>query len=115
MRARQSRPRVVGGVQAGEPLAREAILWARAARPSRMFVEYSALEDFRDARVARGPFVTGETDFTGRVRVRGLLPGQPCFYRVRFEGDGRAASTPVTGRLWTAPAGRSDVRFVWGA
>ncbi|MEV6967743.1 alkaline phosphatase D family protein [Hamadaea sp. NPDC051192] len=114
--AASGRPLLTHGVQSGEPRATSALVWSRADRPSRLLVEVSLRPDFRGARLVRGPVVTPETDFTGRVALRDLPPGRRVFYRVRAESldaHGRCGEA-VAGELSTAPVGRhSGVRFVW--
>ncbi len=109
------RPTLTHGVQSGDATAHSAIVWARADRPGRLRVEVSRRPDFRRARVLRGPFVTPETDLTGKLRLRDLPPGEDLYYRVRVECSDRHGllSEPVVGRLRTAPARRADIRFVW--
>ena len=63
--ARSGRPVLTHGVQLGDPRPDGAVVWTRADRPSRMFVEISAREDFRDALRVPGPALTPETDGTG--------------------------------------------------
>ncbi|MQY07491.1 alkaline phosphatase D family protein [Actinomadura macrotermitis] len=104
----RSRPGLTHGVQAGEVTAHEAVVWARADRPARMRVEVSRTADFRHFRTYAGPYVTPETDLTGKTFLRGLPAGEELHYRVRLDD-----SEPVTGRLRTAPRTRSDVSFVW--
>jgi len=117
------------GVQAGDVLADRAILWSRADRPARMWVELASRPDFRDARLLRGPAALPAGDFTAKLDVTDLEPGQDVFYRVFFEDLlGEALpSEPVAGRLRTPlPAGLSPgqarhrrhgrdrgLRFLW--
>jgi alkaline phosphatase D len=116
---RTGRPRLTHGVQSGDVTAHDAIVWARADRPSRMLVDVSARPDFAHARTVRGPLLTPGTDLTGKARLRGLPAGAQIHYRVRLEADG-GPSEAVRGRFRTPPAGpdragRRDVRFVWSA
>ncbi|MFB4313503.1 alkaline phosphatase D family protein [Actinomadura sp. 21ATH] len=108
----RTRPRLTHGVQSGDVTAREAVVWARADRPSRMVVEVARRPDFRGARRIRGPYLTPGTDLTGKTLLRGLPAGEEIHYRVTLS-DGRAGSAPVTGRLRTAPGHRTGIGFVW--
>lgn len=101
----------------GDVSGDHALVWSRTDRPSRLFVEYSTTESFRDARRLAGPAALPESDFTARVTLTGLPPGQQVFYRVLFQdlSDLRTWSLPAAGRFRTAPAGRRDVSFTWGA
>ena len=112
---RSGRPALTHGVQSGDVTARSAVVWARADRPARMFVEVSTRPDFARARTLRGPVLTPATDLTGKALLRGLLADEPVHYRVRLADldDASLLSAPVTGRFRTAPARHRDVRFVW--
>ena len=109
------RPGLPYGVQTGDLAGDRAILWARADRPARMMVEWATTEAFDDARVVRGPAALEDTDYTARIDLAGLPLGQRVFYRVVMVdlADHKLASEPVTGSLWTPPAARRDIRFVW--
>ncbi len=108
------RPVLTHGVQSGDAVGDSAYVWTRADRVSRMFVEVSDRPDFRRARRLRGPLLTPDTDFTGRLRITGLCPGRKTFYRVRAETDHGLASAPLTGTL-AVPGRRDGIRFVWTA
>lgn len=104
----KSRPIITHGVQSGDAVADSAVVWTRADRPGRMWVEVSRRPDLRNARRVRGPLLTPETDFTGKVRLRELGSGERVYYRVQVEN-----SEPVTGQLITAPRRKQDISFVW--
>ncbi|MEU6646342.1 alkaline phosphatase D family protein [Saccharomonospora sp. NPDC046836] len=111
---RTDRPVLTHGVQSGDVTQNSAIVWTRADRPSRMLVEISTDSRFRHGRVLRGPVLSPDTGGTGKLRIPGLPAGTEVHYRVTAEDlDGRAVSTPLTGRFRTAPAGRGGVRLVW--
>jgi alkaline phosphatase D len=113
----RSRPRLTHGVQSGDVRARSGLVWARADRPSRMIVEVSPTPRFRSRQLIEGPVLTPETDLAGKVRVRGLAPGERAFYRVSLEDLRRPGlrSEPLNGTFRTAPRDRRDVSFVWSA
>jgi alkaline phosphatase D len=114
VRSLRSSPQVTDGIQIGDPLADAAIVWARADRPSRLVVEYSSSQNFSGLRRVLGPVVTADSDFTGRIDLKNLQPGQTFFVRALFEDrDGRTLSEPVQGSFRTAPAGPRDIRFLW--
>ena len=85
------------------------IVWSRADRPSRMIVEYATTESFADARRIEGPLALEATDYTSKVRLRGIAPGQTVFYRVSYldlgdlKTDERAGDRPLP-RAALAPA-----------
>ncbi|MFD0685526.1 alkaline phosphatase D family protein [Actinomadura fibrosa] len=111
---RTGRPSLTHGVQSGDVTAREAVVWARADRPSRMLVDLSRRPDFRGARTVLGPVLTPDTDLTGKAFLNGLPPGEEIHYRVRLTDlDRRLTSAPAAGRFRTAPRTRRDIRFVW--
>ncbi len=109
------RPVLTHGVQTGDATADTAVVWTRADRPSRMWVEVSRRPDLRGARRVRGPVLTPDTDLTGKVRLRGLPAGHRLYYRVRAESLDRAGllSAPLDGTFTTAPVRRQDISFVW--
>jgi alkaline phosphatase D len=109
---RADRPVLTHGVQSGDVIRGSGLVWARADRPSRMVVEVSDDPGFTQVRRVEGPVLTPDTDFTGKVRVRGS--GRTVHYRVTAEDlHGHVASEPVTGSFRTPPARSEGVRFVW--
>jgi alkaline phosphatase D len=109
------RPTLPYGVQVGDLAGDRAILWARADRPARMMVEWATTESLADARRVPGPAALEDTDFTSRLDLSGLPPGQRVFYRVTMVdlADRGLVSTPVPGSFATPPAGRRNIRLVW--
>ncbi|WP_202869670.1 alkaline phosphatase D family protein [Kribbella caucasensis] len=114
---RSGRPAVTNGIQSGDVSASNAVVWTRADRPARMFVEVSPTETFRRVRRVAGPVLDERTDFTGKTLLRGLPAGEDVFYRVVVADldDERLAGAPEYGRLRTAPIGSADIRFLWSA
>jgi alkaline phosphatase D len=115
-----SRPALPQGVASGDVGDRGAIIWSRADRPARMFVEYATNERFADARRIRGPAALEVTDFTTRVTLADLPAGQRIFYRVQFQdlADLRSWSTPLAGSFRTPPARGGSARpitLAWSA
>src|SRR5947207_11547033 len=115
--AAAARPQLLQGVQSGDFSTDGATVWSRSDRPARMFVEYATTESFADSKRVAGPLALETTDFTSRVRLRDLPPGQTVFYRVSYLdlGDYKTVSEPAMGRFRTPPASRGDVSFVWSA
>jgi alkaline phosphatase D len=112
--ARSGRPALTHGVQLGDPRTDGAVVWTRADRPSRMFVEISRDPTFRRSTRIRGPLLTPRSDGTGEVRLTGLPAGQEVHYRVTAQDlDGRADSQALVGQFRTVPRDRRDVRLVW--
>jgi alkaline phosphatase D len=113
----QSRPATPCGASIGDVTAGgRAIVWSRTDRPARMIVEYSTSSSYADRRRVIGPAALEDTDFTARVDLIDLPPGQTITYRVRFQDlrDLRAVSEPVEGTFRTAPAtAERDVVFAF--
>jgi alkaline phosphatase D len=109
------RPRITHGVQSGDISAGGGIVWARADRPSRMLVEASTTESFRNIVAAASVDTTAESDFTGKALLENLPAGRDIFYRVAFADIG----SPVivgehqAGRFRTAPDDQRSVSFAW--
>jgi alkaline phosphatase D len=113
-----TRPVVTDGVASTIVDETTALVWARADRASRLLVEWATTERFADARTVRGPSALEGSDFTARVSLTGLPPGQRIFYRARFTdlADLRHSSEPFAGSFNSAAAdmGR-DVSLVFSA
>ena len=106
VRAEGSLPRITHGVAAGDVQNGRAVVWSRADRPARLFVEYSTTESFRNARRVPGPAALDASDFTARVVLTDLPAGQRIFYRATFQSlaDPRAFSQPAPGSFLTPQA-----------
>lgn len=114
------RPEMPFGVQAGDPLADRAVVWTRADRPARLWVEWSTTASFANPQRVRGPHLLETSDFTGHVDLQGLPAGQEIFYRAILQDlrNERVLSEPAAGHLRLPPAAAArprDVRFVWSA
>lgn len=112
----KDRPSITHGTMAGDVGEGSAVVWSRADRPSRMIVEYATTDSFRDSRKVVGPAALPEDDFTAKLVLTSLPPGQQILYRVSFQDLAypKSRSVPVEGRFKTAPAARADVSFAWG-
>jgi phosphodiesterase/alkaline phosphatase D-like protein len=108
------RPRITCGLQSGDVSTDSAIVWARADRPARMQVDCSTVESF--ATIVRSSSIDAlpDHDFTAKLLLEGLPPGQEIFYRVRFDdiGEGIAGETQI-GHFRTAPLEPRSLSFVW--
>jgi alkaline phosphatase D len=122
-----ARPVAAQGLQFGDPSDGSMVVWSRSDRPSRMIVEWSQDEQFRQAKRIVGPYALDTTDFTARQDLTHLPEGREVFVRVSFQGldNSRAVSQALAGRFTTPPFGRddegerrhgvsSDLRFQWG-
>ena len=109
------RPQIANGLASGDVSAGSAVVWARADRPARMQVECSTLESFKTIIRVASSEALPERDFTSKVLLEGLPPGQDIFYRVRFEDiavSGISGETQI-GHFRTAPGEQGSVSFVW--
>ena len=113
------RPSAAFGVTAGDVDGDRAIVWSRTDRAARLIVEYSTTEAFTDVRRIVGPAALESSDFTARVDLSGLPPGQHIFYRATFQSlhDLRVSSEPMVGTFTTPQAGGAlrDVTVAWTA
>lgn len=101
--ASDARPTAPLGVAAGDVGGGRAVVWSRANRAARMFVEYSTTDRFSDVRRVRGPAALESSDYTCRTVLTDLPAGQKIFYRVLFQdlSDLRVWSEPVGGAFAT--------------
>jgi alkaline phosphatase D len=106
IRAQSSKPGIPSGIASGDVSGTHATIWSRTDRPARMVVEYSTVESFRDVRRVLGPAALDFSDYTVRVGLTDLPPGQRIFYRVRFQdlADLRVWSDPEIGSFRTPPS-----------
>jgi alkaline phosphatase D len=109
------RPRIAGGIASGDVSADAAVIWARADRLARMRVECSTVESFNTIIATGSSDASPESDFTSKLLLDGLPPGQNIFYRVRFTDSetGGFSGEAQVGSFRTAPARQRSVSFVW--
>jgi alkaline phosphatase D len=108
------RPQISHGVQSGDVSDASGMVWARADRPSRMLVEVSTTESFRDLRSGVYVDALPETDFTAKLLLEDLPPDQDIFYRLSFQDLSSALfGTPQIGRFRTPPNDRRSIAFLW--
>ena len=112
-----SRPAIPQGVAAGDVTAGRALIWSRADRAARMFVEYDTSDRFGSPLRVEGPAALETSDFTARVALTGLPAGQRIFYRVLFQdlADIRRWSLPAAGSFRTAGDTSRNVTIAWSA
>ncbi len=109
------RPVMTHGVQSGDVSADGAVVWSRSDRPSRMIVQVSATESFRDIRDTAFADALPESDCTAKLLLDDLPAGETLFYRVRFEDLSfpTLSSEPLTGSFRMPDHGRRPVSFTW--
>ncbi len=108
-----TRPGMAEGIASGDVTADSAVIWSRTDREARMVVEWDVKESFGSARRVVGPVTGREQDYTAKVRLTDLPPGERVVYRVRFEDSQGAAGEALTGSLRTASRGLDEVHFAW--
>ena len=109
------RPRIEGGIASGDVAADSAVIWARADQAARMVVECATDDSFKAILGAASADALPDSDFTSKLLLHGLPPGQDIFYRVRFENIAEAGISGDTqvGHFRTAPVERRSVSFAW--
>lgn len=115
VRRDESRPGIPCGVASGDVSADSGVVWSRTDRPGRMIVEWSTRASFQDARTVVGPATLPEDDFTARVLLTNLPPGQTIVYRVSFQdlSEPKVRSAPVSGQFRTRAREAQRVRLAW--
>jgi alkaline phosphatase D len=112
----KARPQIPYGVASGDISGNSIVIWSRSDRPAQMIVEYSTTESFRDVQRISGSAALKNSDFTARLLLTNLPPGQEIFYRVTFAdlADSSLQSVPFSGRFRTASAQQNrDIFFAW--
>jgi len=112
------RPQIAGGIQSGDVSDGSAVIWARADRAARMHVECSTVESFRSLIASASCDALPDADFTAKLQLDDLPPGQDVFYRVRFDdiATGTAGESRI-GHFRTAPAAGQSILYFqapWG-
>ena len=88
---------ITSGVQTGD-VELDALSGCRTDRPARLRVRYGTTDALAGARERVSAPTSAEADFTARLDLTGLPPGQRIVYEARFEGRGRRGlSEPVRG------------------
>ncbi|GAB4195630.1 MAG: alkaline phosphatase [Coleofasciculaceae cyanobacterium] len=109
------RPTIPYGVASGDITNGSAMIWSRCDRAAKMIVEYDTSELFRNAKRILGPAALETSDYTARINLTNLPPGQQIFYRVTFQdlADTNLYSIPVTGTFRTPPTKNRNILFAW--
>ena len=108
-------PAMPGGVQVGDVTGTRAMIWSVTDRPARMLLEVSRDERFTSPRLIEGPAALEDTQFTAKMDLDGLTPGEPVFYRVWFDDLEHPGlhSTQTVGQFRTAPAAARPLTICW--
>lgn len=108
------RPQILGGIQSGDVSDGSAVIWGRAGRPARMQVEWSTVESFKTIIASASGDALPDADFTSKLLLTDLPPGQDIFYRLRFDdiATGLGGESRI-GHFRTAPAASQSISFLW--
>lgn len=103
------------GVQSGDVDAASGMIWTRVDRPSRVHMEISTVESFKNAIRLPPMNALPDSDYAVKRLVEGLPSDQDIFYRFTAAdlSDINVMSQPIVGRFRTAPASRRNIRFAW--
>jgi alkaline phosphatase D len=103
------------GVQSGDVDSASGMIWTRVDRPSRIEMEISTVESFKDAIRLTSMNALPESDFAVKRLIENLPADQEIFYRFTAAdlSDINVMSEPVTGRFRTGPSSRRNIRFAW--
>jgi alkaline phosphatase D len=109
------RPRLDQGIACGDLSMDGAVIWGRCDRPARMHVDWATKKDFRDVRRIAGPAALSASDFTSKLSLIELPPGNEIHYRVRYEDLVTGVfSQPEVGRFRVPDARAArPFRFTW--
>jgi len=95
------------GVQSGDVSTDRAVLWARSSGPGRLVARVGK------GRLVRGPEVAEDSDFTGRIELRGLRPGREQAATLWFEGEDGSLGETATLTFRTGDRQPAPTSFVW--
>lgn len=109
------RPVFTHGVQSGDVNTNSGMIWTRVDRPSRINMEISTVESFKNAIKLPPMTALPESDFAAKRLIENLPSDQDIFYRFTAAdlSDINTVSEPIIGRFRTAPASKRSVRFAW--
>ena len=109
---RRDRPTLPSGIASADVTPSSAVVWSKTDRPGRLVVQVTSHGRFDRAIHLRGPKTSADDDFTARLPLRGLRPGQRYDYRLGFEDvNGRIGET-LDGSF-TTPGRNRPVSFVF--
>lgn len=114
-RAGLAKPVLNVGCASGDVNQDGAVIWTRADKASRLWVDIDTSAKFTSPRRFRGSAGLAGNDFNMHCVLQGLEPGKPWFYRVQAESLERPGllSDYLHGQFKTAPVSNASVRFCW--
>lgn len=108
------RPQFPSGIQSGDVSAHSGLIWSRADRESKMWVQWDTSDKFKNPRKLGGPYALESSDFTSRVILEKLPAAEDIFYKICFEDLKTGAfSQERVGHFKTAPTQMKSIRFLW--
>lgn len=116
LRADATGPQVSHGVMTGDVSRHEAVVWARASEPARMWVSWWRGEDRDAATTVMGPAALDEDDYTAKMVLECLPEGAEINYEVFFQSlaDVGRIGRPFHGCFRTPSwSGVASVKFGW--
>ena len=110
-RSRAGLPALTSGVATGDVTSSNAVLWARADRPSRLVATVHG--PGRSRHTVPGPWVDESTDLTGTIDLGRLAPGHGYEVNLGFETDDGHRGEEATASFTTASRRPAAQSFVW--
>ncbi len=113
--AQTNKPVLTTGCASGDVTQSGAMVWTRADRPARLWVEVDRSPDFKQPQRFKGSIGTQANDFNLHCELKGLAAGQVFFYRLQAESlsEPGQMSAPLVGQFATAPSVAKNIRFCW--
>ena len=109
---RRDRPALPSGIASADVTPQSAVVWSRTDRPGRLVVQLTSSGRFDKSIRLRGPVTSAADDFTARLPLRGLRPGQRYDYRIGFEDANGHVGETLDGSFST-PGRNRPVSFVF--
>jgi alkaline phosphatase D len=111
---RRDRATLTSGVASGDVTSTSAVLWSRTDQPSQLVVELTSDGRFEHAVRLRGPVTGADADFTAKLPLHRLRPGQRYDYRIGFADASGSVGQTEQGSFRTAALRPTEpVSFVW--
>jgi alkaline phosphatase D len=113
--AKKGAPVLNVGCASGDVTTDGAMIWSRADRTARMWVEIDHSPTFNHAKRFAGDIGSIGNDFNLHCEIKGLDAGKSYFYRIQAESlrEKGQFSAPLIGQFTTAPNHVKNIRFCW--
>lgn len=104
-------------VACGDVQADEATIWVRGTFSASIKIDYSNNNLFNNSKEAKDLTITEVDDYTGKITLKDLPPGQKLFYRVYFKNlkSPYNIEGPIMGTCKTPPTALEPVKFLWSS